>query len=497
MMKKMFKKSVALCLSGIMVFSMVGCSGDDDSETSSDGVVTLKIQENETAKKQGYLDELINAFNEAYKDKGIQAVDANGKEYVDLAKDGPDGWGPDIVFQANDYVMKYADDQIIMNLNPEDFECYDKTDSSAWDAFKIIKDGETYYCGVPVNIQEPMLFYCTDYLPDDWETEWDDNSNGTPDFFENWNDMYAVSKEINEEDSSKYGYMAPVKDVYFSSGFLFSYGAYVFGTNEDGSINAEDIGFSKNDAELGANVVRQLASVMNEQCSDDSIKTNRYENVANGTYLCAVSTPDTYTLFTDKLELIYEGEGMTADEASAAAEENLKMIQMPSLLPADGDLTTDSSTMSDSDWVESIQMGGVSGYGISSFSEHYDECVEFINFATSYDMLLKRANELGLACTRSDVAEATGDFTKDILANLASGQIYLMPSCKQVGSIWKSGETFFSDIALDPFRDLKGEDFKYTTLDSMKAGLETVDDNIYKAIYSLSGDEESDTTSAE
>lgn len=488
MVKKIFKKSLALCLTGAMTFGMVGCGDSDSSESSTGGVVTIKIQENETAKKQGYLDDLLKAFNEKFKGE-IVAVDANTKEYVDIAKDGPDGYGPDICMQANDFIMKYADDKHFMKLNPEDFECYSHTSKEAWDAFKIIKDGQTCYCGVPVNIQEPMLFYREDKLPENWKTDWDKDGNGTPDFFENWNDLYAYSKSINDADSSKYGYMAPMQDVYFSSGFFFSYGGYVFGKNEDGSYNTKDIGFSKGNAETGANVIRQLASVMNEECIDDSIKTNRYEKVANGTYFCAVSTPDTYSLFYDKLEAVYKDEGKSADEAAKLTKTNLKMIQMPGLLPADGDVTKDSSKMSASDWTKSIQMGGVSGYAISSYTENYDACVKFVDFATSYDILLKRANDLGLACTRDDVAKQTGDVTTSILNNLKEGKIYLMPSCKQVGQIWKSGETFLADLAKDPFREIKGEATLYSSKEDMKKGLEKVDKNIYDAIYTLTSED--------
>ena len=54
------------------------------------------------------LKELITAFNEAYADQGITAVDANMDQYLDLANDGPYGYGPDALYQANDVIMQYA-----------------------------------------------------------------------------------------------------------------------------------------------------------------------------------------------------------------------------------------------------------------------------------------------------------------------------------------------------------------------------------------------------
>ena len=74
---KIMKKAISLALASSMVVSMAACgqSKDNASGESAEGdVITLRILENDTAKQEGYLDELINAFNEAYKGKGIQAV---------------------------------------------------------------------------------------------------------------------------------------------------------------------------------------------------------------------------------------------------------------------------------------------------------------------------------------------------------------------------------------------------------------------------------------
>ena len=70
------KKGMAMILVAALVVSMTACGGQESSK-SEDETIVLRILENDTAKQKGYLDELLNAFNEAYKDKGIQAVDAN------------------------------------------------------------------------------------------------------------------------------------------------------------------------------------------------------------------------------------------------------------------------------------------------------------------------------------------------------------------------------------------------------------------------------------
>lgn len=482
------RKWISLFLAVSMLVSLVACgseTGDNKDET-----IVIRILENDTAKQKGYLDELLNAFNKAYKDKGIQAVDANMEEYSDLAANGPYGYGPDVIYQANDKLMTYAEDKHILPLSVEEYDCYEYIPEEAWDAFTISIDGTAYCCGIPVNIQEPMLFYREDMMPENWESEWDDDKNGVADFFENWNDLYAYSKLLRDTDSSankdsQYGFMSSFNDLYLNGQFLFSYGAYVFAENEDGTLNAEDIGLSKGDSATGLLALRQFAALMNEGCIDDTIKLNRYEKLANGSYFCTVSTPDTYSLFLEKLALAYEGEGLRVEEAETKAAMNLKMIEMPSLMPADGDLTKDSATMSKDDWVQTIVMGGVNGYGISSYTKHREACVEFVNFATSYEMIKTRMDMLGIAPTRSDVAEDSGGVTDMIFNSLNEGYIYLMPSIKAIDQVWVPAHTLLGDLAKDPFREKAGETQKYISIEDIQTAVEKVDQDIYDAIYTL------------
>lgn len=487
-MVKRMRRLIALAVAVTMVAPVLSGCGSESVSKDSDDVITLRILENDTAKEKGYLDELLNAFNEAYADKGIQAVDANMDEYSDLAENGPYGYGPDVLYQANDKLMTYAEDKHLLAINPSDFDCYDYTSEEAWGAFEINVDGDVYTCGIPVNVQEPMLFYRTDMLPDNWETEWDDDSNAVPDFFENWNDLYKYSKELRDSDSSEngdsqYGYMSSLNNLYLNSNFLFSYGAYIFGEDGDGKLDSTDIGFANADAANGINAMIQFAALMNEGCIDDTIIQNRAEKIAKGEYFCVVSTPDTYTSFVEKLELEYEAQGMEEDEALAEAEQNMQMIELPSLMPADGDLSREADEMSDSDWVDTVVMGGINGYGISAYTEHKDACIEFVNFATSYDMLKLRSELLGIAPTRSDVAGDCGDTADTIFTSLNEGHIVLMPSIKAVDQIWTPVQTLIGDFAKDAFRS--DAEKKYTSIADMQSALEGADQDVYDAIYTL------------
>ena len=436
--------------------------------------VTIQVLENDTAIEKGYFDELIAAFNEAYKDQGITAVDANMNQYLDLANDGPYGYGPDVLYQANDVIMQYAQGKHIYPLPIESMECYKQIPQTAWDAYKTNQSGVDYYCGIPVNVQAPMLYYRTDLLPDDWETSWDDDKDGVPDMIQNWNDMYAFSIERHKEDSSKYGYMKSLYDVYFSSGFLFSYGGYVFGQN---NTDASDIGFSAGEAEKGAWVLQQLAGVMNEECIDDTITTNAYSKLADGTYFATISTPDVYSTFLDELVLEYKAQGLDEKEAADKAKENLVMTSLPKL-PESGDLTEESPKL-----IDSKTMGGINGYAISAYTKYPNACLAFIDFATSYEMMVKRSDMLGIAPAREDAAQKAGGTSQLLYENLEKGNITLMPSIEEVSQIWTPGQTFFTDIAKDAFRTEKEK--KYSTLEDLKAGLEDVDKQIYDAIHTL------------
>lgn len=490
----MKRKTIVVVLTALLLTQQLcGCGGTTkegsaapDTESASNAAlsniftgeleqnVTIQVLENDTAIEKGYFDELIKAFNEAYKDQGITAVDANMDQYLDLANDGPYGYGPDVLYQANDVIMQYATGKHIYPLPVEELECYEQIPQTAWDAYKTEVDGTTYYCGVPVNVQAPMIYYRADLLPDDWETTWDDDKDGVPDMIENWNDMYAFSVARHEADASQYGYMKSLYDVYFSSGFLFSYGGYVFGDN---NTDASDIGFAAGEAEKGAWVLEQLASAMNEECIDDTITTNAYSKLADGTYFATISTPDVYSTFLDELSAQYESEGLSSEEAADKAKDNLVMTTLPQL-PESGDLTEENPEL-----IDSKTMGGVNGYAVSAYTKYPNACLAFIEFATSYDMMVERSEMLGIAPAREDAAETAGGTSELLYQNLENGNITLMPSIQEVSQIWTPGQTFFTDLAKDAFR-VESEK-KYPDLASLKAGLEEVDQQIYDAVYTL------------
>ncbi|MDE6505238.1 MAG: extracellular solute-binding protein [Clostridia bacterium] len=465
---------IAVILAIVISFGVISVTADRSASGNEKftGVlernVTLHVLENNTAKEQGYLKELLDSFNERYKEYGIKAVDANIDQYNDLEQSGPFGYGPDVLYQANDAVMKYVDGHHILPLPLEKIACKDLVSENAWSAYEKNIDQQSYTFGVPVNIQQPLLFYRKDLLPADWETEWDDNKNGIPDMIENWSALYRFSKQIRQESGGKkYGYMQSLCDSYFSSGYLFSFGGYVFG-GEDGT-DTRDIGFDKGESYKGAKIVRQLASVMNMECTEFTVSDNRYSRLAEGTYFATMTTPDVYTMFIREMV----NKGYTEEYA----KENVVMVDVPQV-PVSGDLEDESLGFKDM-----TVMGGVNGYAISSYTSYPNAALEFVNYATSYKMVKKRYELLGISPARKDVVDEIGGLHKEINDNLDGNSIYVMPSVRATAQIWPPMENFFSLIAGDMLENKN----VYSTDEALKNGLKKVSKDAYDAIHTLSG----------
>ena len=428
----------------------------------------LKVLENDTAKRQGYFDELLAAFNEEYAQYGISAVDANLSESTDLEQDGPYGYGPDVLYQENDKLMRYVDGRHILPLPVKDIECFDEVSETAWNAF-LADDGSGSpgVFAVPVNVQGPLLYYRKDLLPENWQEEWDDDGDGICDILQYWTDMYRFSLERREESGGKqFGYMRSFLEPYFSLGYLYSYGGYTFGKD---NTDPSDIGHSAGEAEKGAYIIKQLAGAMDERCIDDSVTTGAYSAIASGEFFATIATPDVYTMFVDEMKAAgYDDEFIA---------ENLVAADIP-MLPASGDLTDESQG-----FIPCKMMGGVNGYAISSYTNYPNAALAFVNFATSFEMISLRNEMLGISPARQDVAEEVQGSSAIISNNLAEGNIVVMPSIKENAQIWTPLQTLFQDLARDAYR--RPGEIKYDTLEKLKQALVDVDKQIYDAIFTL------------
>lgn len=496
-MKKWMALILALAVTLTLLTGCVGGEEEGDGPDTSDlygqvmsrftgeleqGAV-VKVLENDTAIELGYVDQLIADFNEAYKDKGISAERMNIDQYSDLATDGPYGYGPDVWYQANDILMKYADKQHLLPLPVYDMESYQQIPQSAWNAYAIDMSGETFYCGIPLNVQSGMLYYIESMLPDNWRTDWDVNGNDVPDFFETYTALYAYSQQCAEGgEKTKYGYLDETVDTYFMSGYLMTYGAYIFGDNGK---DPSDIGLAAGESYKGARMIQQWAGQMNNtEVLDKTFSSAAYQYLADGTMLCTVTTPDVSRMFIRSMVA-------TGRWTQEEAEADLKMVTVPRL-PVSADLTADNwkDTITNMDTLttEMTMMGGINGYGISAYTKCPNASLAFVEFATSYEQSVKRNQYLGVAPARGDAAETISetDATVGILFDrLDRGLISIMPAITEIGQLWTPAESFLIDLSTDPYRAQRGEERMFETDQEIQAGLERLVEQIRDAIETL------------
>lgn len=495
-------KAIAVLTCGTLVVSLAACNGGglrekyaeqslaalydkfegDIERGTATKPITLHILENDTAKSSGYLKELLDGFNALYNEYNVIAVDANQDQYANLAEDGPYGYGPDVLYQANDVLMKYCEGKHITPLPTGKLDAYAQLPELAHDTYTYTYKGAEYFMGVGVNIQAPMLYYRKDLLPDDWQTKWDDNGNGIPDMQEDFRAMYRFGKERHAADSSRYGFMQSLFDPYFSCGYLFTYGAYVFG---NGNTDTTDIGFDAGNSKLGAGVIYQLAASMNTGCIDDSITVARESELASGAYFAVNNTQDMYGTMIDELAKVYKKQGLTDKDAKAKAAENIVSAPLPSM-PASGDLAE-----TDGELLPSIVMGGINGYAISSYTKYPKAALAFLNYATSYEMVVKRNEYLGISPVREDCNAACtvqADVAHSLLDMAKNDRISIMPTVSGADRIWTPLQTAFTDLANDPYRE-SGKKYvnadgslNYTALDAL---LKATDQKIYDTIFTF------------
>ena len=123
-------------------------------------------------------------------------------------------------------------------------------------------------------------------------------------------------------------------------------------------------------------------------------------------------------------------------DALAKAKENLVMTTLPQL-PESGDLTEENPVL-----IDTKTMGGVNGYAISAYTDAPNACLAFVDFATSYEMMMERSERLGIAPAREDVASEAGGTSQLLYSSLEAGNIVLMPSIEVVSLIWIPGLRF-------------------------------------------------------
>ena len=169
------------------------------------------------------LEELGTSFAEQY---GVN-IEVVQKGFGDLRSDfivaAPTGEGPDILLGAHDWIGELNASGL---LTPIDLG--DKADSFAPNAVAAFTypDGNLY--GMPQAVENIAFIYNPDLVAE------------APATFE---EVATISQELIDA-GNKYGFLRMAGDPYHFYPIQTAFGGYIFGQNEDGSYNAEDLGLN-------------------------------------------------------------------------------------------------------------------------------------------------------------------------------------------------------------------------------------------------------------
>ncbi len=192
-----------------------------EESAAAAGGPTLTIWADEV--RAPVLEEIAAGFSDQY-GVGISVVQ---KGFGDLRGDfivaAPTGEGPDILLGSHDWIGELNASGL---LAPIDLGA--NADSFAPNAVAAFTypDGNLY--GMPQAVENVAFFYNTDLV------------EAAPATFE---EITALSQEIMDA-GTKYGFLRMAGDPYHFYPIQTAFGGYIFGSNEDGSYNAEDLGLN-------------------------------------------------------------------------------------------------------------------------------------------------------------------------------------------------------------------------------------------------------------
>jgi len=262
---KVNKRSI-LGLGAIAVTSalaLAGCasstpSGDDSGEKAEfSGQITVWVDADRA-------DVMGDAAKEFTADTGVK-VSLVQKEFGEIrdqfVQQAPTGKGPDVVVGAHDWLGVLVDNGVVAPVELGDRA--GEFEQVALDAFSY--DGQLY--GVPYAIENIGLLRNTDLV-----------AEAPTDFA----DMIAKGKAANTEYPFLVGLDPEAADPYHLYPFQTSFGAPVFGQNDDGSYNADDL-------QIGNDGGKAFAAWLSEQGKAGVLNTNITGDLAKENFLAGKS----------------------------------------------------------------------------------------------------------------------------------------------------------------------------------------------------------------
>lgn len=151
---------------------------------------------------------------------------------------GPAGEGPDIFIAANDWLGELLTNGAIIPINLGDkAELFTET---SLDLFTV---GDELY-GMPYVVENVAFFRNPELVPEAPQT---------------WDEVRAITEELVSSGESTYGYLIQDADAYHFQPLMSAFGGYVFGLNEDGSYNPDDVGIDSEGAIAAGQWLQDMA----------------------------------------------------------------------------------------------------------------------------------------------------------------------------------------------------------------------------------------------
>lgn len=321
------------------------------------------------------LAELGQSFCETY---GVELVveEISGiREQFAVA--APAGEGPDVLLVYHDWLGELVASGLVEPLDLGD---------KAGDYTATGIEGCTYegvlYC-LPYAVENMALFYNTD-LVDTPPTTWDE--------------LVATGTALQEAGSVTYG-MALEDNGYKAYPILTSFGGYVFGQNEDGSYNPEEVGIDSEGMVAGAQWIR------------DEVASGFLSPNANGADVAE-------ELFMNgEIAFLMTGPWNLGKFRDAGIPYGVAKFPVG---PAG----------------EGRPFAGVQGFAVSAFGENKLLAQAFLTEFVGTEAVMSQLVEIGnRPSAYIPVAEATDD--ADLAAfGEAGANAVIMPSIPEMGSVW-------------------------------------------------------------
>ncbi|MCC2032752.1 sugar ABC transporter substrate-binding protein [Microbacterium allomyrinae] len=206
----------------VLATALAGCSGTTAEDTASESAtLTVWVDANR-------VDEMADIAAEFEADKGI-SVELVEKEYGDTMREDfiqqvPSGEGPDVIVGGHDWLGQFVQNGVVAPLELGDTA----GDFSEVSIRAMSYEGVTY--GLPVSLENIALVRNTAL------------ADSTP---AGWEELIAAGEAIVATGAAQYPVIVPsdpvASDPYHLYPLQTSYGAPLFGINDDGSYNPDDL----------------------------------------------------------------------------------------------------------------------------------------------------------------------------------------------------------------------------------------------------------------